>query len=308
MSRCTRREFHRLAVSALPVVGGLAASGAEGGEDSRPNSRVNGVQIGINVPYSFGNMAMTADEILAACVKLGLSGAELRTQPIEAFMGAPYQNGKPIASLIAGWREGAAMEKARELKSVWKKAGVKPEIIKVDGLFKMRDRELDYAFNLAKAMGARAISTEISRSDDDHKRVGEFADRHRLWVGYHGHAETGPEEWERAFALAGYNGANLDIGHFVAGDHGSPIPFMQKHHRRITHVHIKDRRRHNGPNTPLGEGDTPIVEVLRLIRDRKWRIQATIEFEYAVPKGSDRMTEIARCLQYCRDALNQDER
>ena len=122
-------------------------------------------------------------------------------------------------------------------------------------------------------------------------------------VGYHGHTATGPEDWERAFSFAEHNGANVDIGHFVAGDHGSPVPFLEQHHERVTHVHIKDRRRGNGPNVPLGQGDTPVAEVLRLIRDRKWPIQATIEFEYPVPKGSDRMTEIGRCLKYCRDVL-----
>jgi sugar phosphate isomerase/epimerase len=302
MHRFPRRDFHRLALAGLPALGGLTAVPLQA-DDGKPNSRVSGVQIGLNVPYSFGNMAMTADEILAACVQLGISAVELRTQPVEAFMGAPYTSGKPDPTGIRPWREGASMEKARVLKSIWKKAGVKIAIIKVDGLFKMSDGELDYAFKLAKRLGARAISTEISQSDDEHKRVGEFADKHKVWVGLHGHAETGPEEWERAFDYAKYNGANLDIGHFVAGNHGSPVPFMEKHHERITHVHIKDRKRNNGPNTPLGEGDTPIVEVLRLIRDRKWPIQATIEFEYAVPKGSDRMTEIARCLGYCRDAL-----
>jgi hypothetical protein len=45
------------------------------------------------------------------------------------------------------------------------------------------------------------------------------------------------------------------------------------------------------------------VEVLRLIRDKHWNMQATIEFEYPVPAGSDRMTEIAKCVKYCRDAL-----
>ncbi len=302
MPSYSRRDFNRLLAASLPAGGALTAVQACAA-DAKPDSRVSGVQIGLNAPYSFGNMAMTADEILAACVKLDLSGVELRTQPVEAYMGAPYTAGKPDAASIRSWRESARMDKARELKSAWKKAGVKIEIIKVDGLFKMSDAELDYAFTLAKRLGARAISTEIAKSDDDHKRVGAFADKHRVWVGLHGHAETGPEEWERAFALAKYNGSNLDIGHFVAGNHGSPIPFMEKHHERITHVHIKDRRRNNGPNTPLGGGDTPIAEVLRLIRDRKWPIQATIEFEYAVPKGSDRMTEIARCVSFCREAL-----
>jgi len=57
------------------------------------------------------------------------------------------------------------------------------------------------------------------------------------------------------------------------------------------------------PNTPFGEGDTPIGEVLRLLRDNKWNIQAAIEFEYKIPSGSDRMSEIARAIQYCRHEL-----
>jgi hypothetical protein len=43
--------------------------------------------------------------------------------------------------------------------------------------------------------------------------------------------------------------------------------------------------------------------VLQLIRDNKWPIQATIEFEYAVPAGSSRMAEIAKGLEYCKAAL-----
>ena len=103
--------------------------------------------------------------------------------------------------------------------------------------------------------------------------------------------------------IAKYNGANVDLGHFVAGNNVSPVPFIKEHHDRITHVHLKDRKLHNGPNTPFGEGDTPIAAVLRLIRDNHWNIQGTIEFEYKIPAGSDRITEIARALKYCRDAL-----
>ena len=62
-------------------------------------------------------------------------------------------------------------------------------------------------------------------------------------------------------------------------------------------------RMHDGPNVPFGQGDTPIREALQLIRDNKWPIQTTIEFEYPVPEGSDRMTELARTVDYCRQAL-----
>ena len=117
------------------------------------------------------------------------------------------------------------------------------------------------------------------------------------------HASTTPAHWEKAFSLAKYNGANVDLGHFVAGNNVSPVPFIKQHHSRITHVHVKDRKMNGGQNFPFGEGDTPIVEVLRLIRDNQWNIQATIEFEYRVPAGSTRMAEIVRAVKYCRDAL-----
>ena len=95
----------------------------------------------------------------------------------------------------------------------------------------------------------------------------------------------------------------MDLGHFVAGNNISPVPFIQKYHDRITHVHLKDRKFHNGPNTPFGQGDTPIKEVLCLIRDNRWNIQGDDRIRVQVPAGSDRMKEIARAIQYCRDAL-----
>jgi sugar phosphate isomerase/epimerase len=158
-------------------------------------------------------------------------------------------------------------------------------------------------FTLVKTLGGRAISTEISHAEEELKRLGQFADKHQFMVGYHGHANTGPEHWEKAFSLAKYNGANVDIGHFVAGQNASPIPFIKKYHERVIHVHIKDRKFNNGPNTPFGQGDTPIVETLRLIRDNQWNIQATIEFEYKAPTGSDRNTELMRTIKFCKDAL-----
>jgi len=313
----TRRHFTKLALAALPgatlfssMKSRLRAAEATG----KPNSKVAGVQIGMNVPYSFGNGAMSGDDILANCVQLGVSGLELRTQPVEVFLGAPAELVNPPknapkedapkrAERLREWRKSAPVDRVKDFRAKYNGAGVLIEIVKVDGLFKMSDEELDYAFGLAKALGGRAISTEISRKEEELKRAGQFADKHQLMIGYHGHASTKPEHWEEAFSLAKFNGANVDLGHFVAGNNVSPVPFITKYHDRVTHVHLKDRKFNNGPNTRFGEGDTPIVEVLRLIRDNKWNIQTTIEFEYKVPAGSDRMTELARTIKFCRDAL-----
>jgi sugar phosphate isomerase/epimerase len=322
----TRRDFTKLALAALPAAGFLSATGSLRAADmntgGKPNSRVNGVLIGLNVPYSFGGRTMAGDEVLKNCRELNISGVELRAQPVEAFLGLPAivtatdggakkagKKGEATdnnTAKIREWRKTASMDKVKEFRRMYDDGGVKIDILKVDGIFTLTPEELDYFFTMAKTLGARAISTEISKSKDidgDHKRVGGFAEKHKILLAVHGHATTTAEEFEHVFSLGKFNGANLDIGHYIAGNNGSPVEFIKKHHARISHVHIKDRKKDNGPNTPFGEGDTPIKDVLRLIRDNKWNIQATIEFEYKVPEGSTRMAEIARAVKYCRDAL-----
>jgi hypothetical protein len=311
-------------LAAGAVVGAAGARGlaAVAPQTAKPNSKVRGVQIGMNAPYNFGTNNMSADETLARCLALGISAVELRAQPVESSLGlAPemLQAASPggrastrtpeqvarqqaAADALRTWRLSVSMDDVRAFRRRYEEAGVFIEIVKFDGMYARSDAEVDYCFTLAKTLGARAISCEIDVAGS--KRIGQFADTHRLMVGYHGHAETGPAHWRESFSYATHNGANLDIGHFIAGGHGSPIPFLKEHHARVTHVHVKDRKLNNGPNVPFGTGDTPIADVLRLIRDNAWNIQATIEFEYPVPDGSDRMAEIAKCVEYCRQALS----
>lgn len=323
MSSYTRREFTKLALAALPAAGLLSSMSSLRAAEAapktgKPNSKVAGVQIGLNVPYSFGPGVMSVDDVIKNCVALGVSGLELRTQPVEAALGAPVSalvaargaavdpvTAKATADSLEKWRLAVSMDQVKAVRKKFDDAGVKVEIVKVDGIFKMSEPVLDYVFTLAKTLGARALSTEISKVDEDHARVGKFADKHQMMIGYHGHAETDEAHFLKATSSAKYNGINLDIGHYVAGGNGSPVDFLKKHHARVTHVHIKDRKtkENKGANMPFGEGDTPIKEVLRLIRDNKWNIQATLEIEYKTPEGSTRMAEIAKAVQYCRDAL-----
>ena len=102
---------------------------------------------------------------VSAIATAPLSAVELRTQPVEAFLGAPAGPDAGPAQLRR-WRETIPVDRAREFRKKYDDAGVLIEIVKVDGLFKMSEAELDYAFTLAKTLGARAISTEISKSDD----------------------------------------------------------------------------------------------------------------------------------------------
>jgi hypothetical protein len=279
---------------------------------TKPNSKWAGVQVGLNVPYNFGGRTMDADEVIDRCVRLGVNAVELRTQPVEAFLGSPdpsiYPAPKGAAAKkaapedVSKWRAAVSMDKVRECRRKFDTAGIAIEIMKVDDIYDRTDTELDYFFTLAKTLGARAISCEISDPLDGTKRVGKFADKHQMMVGYHGHTKVTPEIWEEAFSYAKFNGANLDLGHFVGGNKTSPVPFLKKRHDRITHIHVKDKTLAD-KNVAFGLGDTPIKEALQVIRDNKWNIQATIEFEYPVPTGSDRMAEMAKCVEFCRKAL-----
>ena len=312
----TRRDLAKLALAALPARAALAAG--------KPDSKWGGVQIGLNVPYSLHGLPGTADDILRDMIELNLSAAELRLQPVEAFLGAPPPPANPrrgetptpeqdaqrkaAVEALRKWRGAASMGSFKEFRKKYEDAGVLIQIVKFDNIDKFTEDEVDYCFELSKALGARAISCEIPLSQT--KRLGAFAAKHRMMVGYHGHTNITspeafgrPESWETAFSYSKYNGANIDLGHFTAANNVSPAAFLEKYHDRITHVHIKDRKMQNGPNMPFGQGDTDIKGILQMMKTRHYPWQGTIEFEYKVPEGSTVMAEIARCVDYCKNCL-----
>src|SRR5690349_1124272 len=95
--RFSRRDFVKATAGALPLARVLGREVAWGQAARtatpmpKPNSKWAGVQVGMNVPYNFGEgNNMPAEEVLRRCVDLNVSGVELRAQPIEMFMGAPY--------------------------------------------------------------------------------------------------------------------------------------------------------------------------------------------------------------------------
>jgi sugar phosphate isomerase/epimerase len=313
MMNYTRRDLGKMALAALPASRLLALA--------KPDSKWGGVQIGINAPYSFMRMPADADSVLADLLQLGLSAVELRSQPVEQFYGAPVVPRLPrnpsdedkaaqaaAVAALPKWRLASSLSKVQEFRKKWEEAGVRIEIVKFDGVATMSDDEADYTFDFAKALGARAISCEIPVSRT--KWYGQFAAKHKMMVGYHGHTNITdpeafgrPESWETSMSYSPYNGINLDIGHFIAGNSKSPVDFLKKHVDRITHIHLKDKKLNNGPNTVWGQGDTPIREVLQLMKKEKYPFQGTIEYEYPLPEGSTVMKEIARCVDYCREAL-----
>lgn len=237
----------------------------------------------------------------------GGSGGGGRAQQTPEQQAAAAAAAKAQAEELTKWRSALSMDKIKAFRKKYEDAGVLIQILKVDNIGQFSDEMLDYAFTVAKNLGAHAISTEGKMSEA--KKLGEAAARNKFMIGYHGHTAVNsdeafgsPQSWEKAMEFSAYNGINLDIGHFVGGNKTSPVPFILKHHDKITHIHVKDKT-FDDKNVPFGQGDTPIVEVLQLMKKNQWKFQATIEFEYTVPQDSDVLTEIGKCMEYCRKAL-----
>jgi sugar phosphate isomerase/epimerase len=212
---------------------------------------------------------------------------------------------KAAAEALASWRASASMDKYQELRKLYEDAGVWIYGFKLQLTDTMSDAEYDYAFNVAKALGANQLTMEMPTDSAITKRVGDFAAKHKLMVGYHEHTQATPTLWDEAIAQSQYNGINIDVGHYVQSGNKDSVAFIQKNHARITSVHLKDMSlpENGAQNHPWGQGDTPIKEILALIKKEKYPFPVTIELEYTVPDGSDSEKEIIKCLQYCKDGL-----
>jgi sugar phosphate isomerase/epimerase len=314
----TRRDFGNVALAALSA-GNLRA---------KPNSVFGGVQIGIIIsPTNFHDIPLGADEVLNNLVQLGISGVEMQDVRVETYAGAPeaakasyggiarnrpqatpdLQEARRKASEeIKQWRLSVSVNKYRALHKMYRDAGVNIYAFRLATLNNaMTDEELAYFFNTAEALGAHQITVELPTDTALTQRVGDFAAKRKIMMGYHNHTQVNFDSWDTALSQSKYNGINFDVGHFAAAVSQSPIPFIQKHHDRITCLHLKDRKfkTNGGQNTVWGQGDTPLKEILVLMKKEKYRFPAGIEMEYRIPEGSTTMAEITRCLDFCKKAL-----
>jgi sugar phosphate isomerase/epimerase len=379
----SRREMGKLALAGLPAAAVLGATESIFGAfaQAKPNSLIDGVQIG-TITYSFRSMLdQSAEAVLKYTLDAGISAIELMGGPIESFGGAPTAAGgggggreagraggaggrggarggrgergampaelppgatrgawngtecvvpapgaarggggrgrgdetpeqqaaqREQAAKLKAWRTSVSMDPFKKLRQLYNDAGVTIYATKMLNA-NMSDEEFEYVFDVAEALGATHTTLELLTSDEQLKRVGDFAMKKKIYAAYHTHAQGNMTAFDRAFALSKGNQANVDFGHWVAAGNvgGTPMQFLEKHHDRIASFHLKDRTtpQHCALNLAWGTGETPIKEILQLVKTNQWKIPASIELEYDIPEGSDAVTETRKCLEYCRTAL-----
>jgi len=274
---------------------------------AKPNSVVGGVQIGV-ITYSFRSMPGTIENMLQYCIDCNISAMELMGDAAEVYAGIPKRDAalsrEDNAKKVAEWRATVSMDKFKEIRKMYKDAGVtiyawKPSALEA----RNTDEEIAYAFNAGKALGATHCNVELP-NEAQTKRLGDIATKCGMKVGYHAHTQATPTLWDKALEQSPANCINLDLGHYTSGTSATPIPFLEKNHDRIVSMHMKDRKYHDGPNMPWGEGDTPIKEALQLIKKNKWKFPVTIELEYNVPAGSNAVEEVKKCRAFAAEALS----
>lgn len=339
-----RREF--LIKSALGAAGLMTASSWLQGAPAiiksynKPDSLINGVQVGC-ITYSFRSMPdQSAEATLKYVTDSGLSAIELMGDPAESFAGMPaspvnrmrmfqlmgkQRQGTELTSAekselddmrtageaynkeVAEWRAKADMKKFEELRKMYKAAGVSIYAFKPNAFGKNNtDAEIDYGMKAAKALGASHVTLEHPSDDAHTLKLGKIAEKNGISVGYHGHEQETFGFWDTAISQSPKNGLNLDAGHYIAAGNTDLIPLIEKQHKHILSMHTKDRQTPaNGKgNLTWGSGDTPIPELLNLIKKNKYKFPATIELEYQIPEGSDAVKEVQKCVEFCENALS----
>ncbi len=325
-SGISRRKFIGAATAATATLAFPALGyGHSSLFSGKPDSNFGGVQIGA-ITYSWRSMPGSAEDILNYCIEAGISSIELMGNVVEAYAGIPPSAGRPPreASLSDDeketyrkaaeeareeqrkWRETVSMSKFRPLKKMFNRAGVNIHIVKFSPA-NWSDKETDYAFKAAKVLGAKGVSNEIGH--EACQRLGKFAEKHNMYAIFHNHGQPGNPgfSFDEFLAYSPNNMLNFDVGHYFGATGEHPNQLIERLHSRIFSIHLKDKTGKTATpsdtNRPWGEGDTPLADILLLIKNKKWPIYCDIELEYQVPEGSNAQKEIMKCVDYCRDIL-----
>ena len=305
----SRRDFGKLAATGLTF---SALSSA------KVNSTVGGVRLGA-ISYCFRALPRTPgtdyiDTIIKACLDCGVGYVELTSPMVEPPTTLPGGGRVPpdtpenrkAREEVRKWRLTAPMARFKEIRKKFDDSGISLFAYVMTFAEDFTDEEIEAVFQQARALGVGIIGTNQTTVGMGPKLV-PYADKYKMDLSFHNHSKAenpnevaSPQSFEKLFGMSKHFKANLDVGHFVGGNQ-DPIAFIEQHHDRITHLHLKDRKRNDGPNMPWGEGDTPIKQVLTLVKEKHYPIYCLVEYEY---KGTGSpIEETKKCMEYMRQVL-----
>jgi sugar phosphate isomerase/epimerase len=221
---------------------------------------------------------------------------------------------RKAAEEMLKWRTSVSMDKYKAFRKMYEDAGVKIYAFKLPPTLEMPDAEYEYIWNVGQTLGANHITMELPTDDKLLQRVADYAAKRKLKIAFHTHGQGGASGFDKVLSASKFTALNFDVGHYYGVNGQSPAPLVEKYHDRIASLHLKDRKgpgsaaeeggqRPGGPNMPWGQGETPLKEILHLMKTQKYKFPGSIEYEYDTPEGSDVVTEVKKCVEYCKKAL-----
>ena len=314
--KLTRRSFNKLALAGAAGLSGISSIERPGtGAPADPNrSLIHGVQFGVQ-PFCYHDLVMNREnrpELVRRIVQNGFGMVELHATWCEPRFNAPGVSPVQAREKLREWRLNAPAEYYQAIRKEFDEAGisiftyyVNMDVSYQNEFIDYTDEEIDATFTAAKILGARGcIGSQGLKAT---KRLAAFPGKYDMFMGVHNHSNLSDpdalnteESFIEAFSYGPDIMATFDTRHYTAAN-GDCLAFLEKHHERVRNIHLGDRKKNQGRSAPFGEGDAPIIEILRMIRDNEWPIAVMLEFEHGTLRTGLEETQLM--FDYCKRAL-----
>jgi sugar phosphate isomerase/epimerase len=270
--------------------------GAIAGVTMRPSgdkikpSVFGGIQVGVQ-SYTFRRFSV--DKMIEAMQTAGISSIELWDGHLN-----------PKTASEADFKA---------LKKKFDDSGIRVNAYCVNFPVDADDDHLDRGYNGALLLGTNVMTASVKKPIVP--KLDRWCQKYKIKMGLHNHwfgeswfkgdrtqeFETPKDYLDALKGASQYLSINLDIGHFYAAGY-DPVSFIREHHKRIVSLHIKDRDRDKEhTQRRFGQGATPILETMKLLKQIKFAYAANIEYE---PEQENPTEAVREAVAYLKRALS----
>src|SRR5436190_20369739 len=145
------------------------------------------------------------------------------------------------------------------------------------------DEEIEAVFRQVAALGVSTVSSPMTLQTA--RRLAPFAERHHVGVAIHPQSDgqaagaIATADLADALAVSPSMTLKLDVGRVTASN-ADAVAVLRRHLDRVSAVVISDHLRNGGASQPLGEGDTPIKDVLAVVAASDRAIPVLVGYDY----------------------------
>jgi sugar phosphate isomerase/epimerase len=241
MKTFSRRTFNHLIAAGVPL---LMATGVSLPASAQlKNKRIQGVRFGAMSFSFFADMPKSpesgrVDNLIRAMTNLGLYDLEIMPDDLTPpSLGSMLEQGPRPPAQRRWWAE-TPLSHFEGVRRIFNDAGINVDCFM--GNDWETDKELNRDFLIAKALGARYLGRPagIERIT----RMARAAEKQNFPI--YVHNETEHEDYLlAAMGVSPIVHINFDTGNYTAMGGTNHLEFMSTYHDRITHLHLKDRKR-----------------------------------------------------------------